>query len=90
MFGLFKKKKKEEKKLELVDLHQNPLNVGDKVESLRYDLGISTLIQQEDSIYYQSDTDGRKVHWTRMIDASTQFQKVKKLDSQGQANKAEQ
>jgi len=90
MFGLFKKKKKEEKKLELLDLYQNQLNIGDKVESLRYDLGISTLINDEDGLYYQSDTDGRKVHWTRMIDASTQFQKVKKLDSLVHTNKAEQ
>lgn len=90
MFGLFKKKQKEEKKLALVDLNQNPIDVGDKVESFRYELGISTLIQMEDGIYYQSDADGRKIHWTRMIDASTQLQKVKKLDSKGHASKAEQ
>ncbi|WP_339816009.1 hypothetical protein [uncultured Imperialibacter sp.] len=82
MFGIFKRKKespRKEKKLELVDLEQQPLAVGDKVESLRYDLGISILIQEEDGLYYQSEASGTKVHWTKMIDASTEFQKVKKV-----------
>lgn len=88
MFSWFKRDKKEPvpKKPDLVDLAQQPLLVGDRVESLRYDLGVSLLIEQEDGIYYQSEKDGRKIHWTRMIDASTQFQKVKKIS----ANTAEQ
>ncbi len=81
MFGWFKRKKKDSapKKPDLVDLAQQPLAVGDRVESLRYDLGVSLLVEMEDGIYYQSEKDGRKIHWTRMIDASTQFQKVKKI-----------
>lgn len=67
-------------------MEQQPLAVGDRVESLRYDLGISVLVEEADGIYYRSEKDGRKIHWTRMIDASTQFQKVKKL----QANTGEQ
>lgn len=88
MFGLFKRKKKEDKPKnpELVDLAQQPLFIGDHVESLRYDLGLCVLTEEEDGIYYQSEKDGRKVHWTRMIDASTEFQKVRKIG----AHKAEQ
>ena len=83
MFGWFKRKKKEAvpKKPDLVDLAQQPLAVGDRVESLRYDLGPSLVVEQEDGIYYESEKDGRKVHWTRMIDASTQFQKVRKIEA---------
>ena len=83
MFGLFKRKKKEDKpkRPELVDLAQQPLSIGDRVESLRYDLGLCVLTEEEDGIYYQSEKDGRKVHWTRMIDASTEFQKVKKVEA---------
>ncbi len=82
MFSFFKRKKDtpKEKKLELTDLNQQPLAVGDKVESLRYDLGTSVLIQEEDGLYYQSEATGAKVHWTKMIDASTECQKVRKLD----------
>lgn len=83
MFGLFKKKKNEprEKKPDLVDLQQQPLAVGDKVESLRYDLGISTIVEEDGGIFYQSEASGQKIHWTKMIDASTQFQKVRKIDA---------
>jgi hypothetical protein len=76
MFGLFKKKKKE---LSLVDLEGNPLNVGDKVESLRYDLGECVLEAPEagPGIDYVSIASGQRVSWVRMIDAATERQKVK-------------
>lgn len=85
MFGLFKRKKDNtprEKKLELTDLNQEPLTVGDRVESLRYDLGPSVIIEEEGQVYYQSEASGVKIHWTKMIDASTQFQKVRKIERQ--------
>jgi len=85
MFFLFKRKKdapKKEKKPELVDLEQQPLAVGDRVESLRYDLGVSVLVQEEDGLYYQSEATGARVHWTKMIDASTEFQKVRKITTE--------
>ncbi|HAN17257.1 MAG: hypothetical protein A2X13_00230 [Bacteroidetes bacterium GWC2_33_15] len=77
MFNLFKKKKR---KIQLKDLNGNPLNVGDKVESLRYELGICTLIESENGFEYQSESTGQKVSYAKMIDAATTFQKVKKLD----------
>jgi len=77
IFNLFKKKKK---KVQLKDLMGNPLLAGDKVESLRYDLGICTIIETENGIEYESQSTGEKVHYARMIDAATTFQKVKKLD----------
>jgi len=56
------------------------LNVGDKVESLRYDLGVCTLIESENGFEYESESTGQKVSYTKMIDAVTTHQKVKKLD----------
>ncbi|OFX83342.1 MAG: hypothetical protein A2W99_11960 [Bacteroidetes bacterium GWF2_33_16] len=76
VFNLFKKKKK---KVQLKDLNGNPLQVGDKVESLRYDLGISTLIETENGFEYESEATGQKVSYARMIDAATTFQKVRKI-----------
>lgn len=77
MFNLFKKKKR---KIPLKDLNGNPLSAGDKVESLRYELGICTLIESENGFEYQSESTGQKVSYAKMIDAATTFQKVKKLD----------
>ena len=79
MFGLFKKKKKA---LSLVDLAGNPLKVGDKVESLRYDLGECVLEEPEAGlgIDYVSTASGQRVSWVRMIDAATERQKVKLIE----------
>lgn len=77
LFGLIKEKKK---KIQLKDLNGNPLSAGDKVESLRYELGICTLIESENGFEYQSESTGQKVSYAKMIDAATTFQKVKKLD----------
>lgn len=77
IFNLFKKKKK---RVQLKDLNGNPLLAGDEVESLRYDLGICTIIETENGFEYESQSTGQKVHYTRMIDAATTFQKVKKLE----------
>jgi len=78
MFGFFKKKK-EPKKPPLVDLNQNPLQDGDMVECLRYEMGLSKVIGTEDGIEYKSIATGKKESWVRMIDASTEFQKVRKV-----------
>lgn len=77
VFNLFKKKKK---RVQLKDLNGNPLIAGDKVESLRYDLGICIIIETENGFEYESQSTGQKVHYARMIDAATTFQKVKKLE----------
>lgn len=80
MFGLFKKRKKSPgERPGLVDMNQQPLAVGDRVEAFRYDLGISTIVEVEGVIYYQSEANGTLVIWVKMIDAATKSQKVKKL-----------
>ena len=80
MFNLFKKKRKEEPNLpELVDLNNLPLQEGDEVESLRYDLGRCRLILSDGSYVYESLTSGERVSWLKMIDAATENQKVKKI-----------
>ena len=79
MFSFFKKKKAP-KKPPLVDLHQNPLQPGDMVDCLRYEMGLSRVVEGPDGIEYESVADGKRVSWLRMIDASTEFQKVKKVD----------
>ena len=53
---------------------------GDEVESLRYDLGKCVLIKEEETFYYESLETGEKISWIKMIDAATEFQKVRKLD----------
>ena len=74
MFGLFKKKKKE---ISLSDLDGNRLKDGDIVLSLRYDLGECRLMKTEDGYDYQSLATEEKVSWLKMIDAATEYQKVK-------------
>ena len=81
MFGFFKRKKKEEEKPspQLIDLNNNPLQEGDIVESLRYELGKCKIIKVEDKFYYESIESGKRVIWVKMIDASNDLQKVKKI-----------
>ena len=73
MFGLFGKKKKT---ISLFDLEGNALKAGDLVQSLRYDLGDCLLEAKEDSFEYVAVNSGERVSWVRMIDASTERQKV--------------
>ena len=80
MFGIFKKKEKSQLP-QLTDLNNNPLAAGDLVEALRYDLGKCKLILEEKTFYYQSLDGDKKVSWLKMIDASTDCQKVKKIDN---------
>jgi hypothetical protein len=75
-FHLFKKNKKKT----LQDMTGAPLLPGDKVESLRYGLGECILLEGENGFEYESLKDGRKVSYTKMIDASTSYQKVRKLN----------
>jgi hypothetical protein len=83
MFGIFGKKRKEEKSApRLADLDQNPLKEGDLVLSLRYDLGKCRIIKSGDDIQYESIETGKRVSWALMIDAATELQKVKKLEDQ--------
>lgn len=76
-FNLFKKNKK---KKQLQDLFGNRIYPGDKVESLRYDLGECILIEGENGYEYESLKTGEKVSYAKMIDAATSYQKVRKLN----------
>ena len=79
MFNLFKKKKKGDDLPNLADIDDNLLQEGDEVEALRYELGRCKLILLEKSYYYESLSSGKQVSWLKMIDASTERQKVKKI-----------
>jgi hypothetical protein len=78
MFNFFKRNKKE-KLPQLTDFYDYPLKAGDIVEALRYDLGKCRLILIEKTYYYESLDSGEQVSWLKMIDASNDRQKVKKL-----------
>jgi hypothetical protein len=83
MFGFFKKKSKpEESKTpppQLADINLFPLQEGDLVEAMRYDLGKCKLVRTEKGYAYESLATGEQVSWLRMVDAITQLQKVKKI-----------
>jgi hypothetical protein len=76
---MFKKKKKDSGPL-MLDLDGKPLQEGDFVESLRYELGKCQIIKKGESFEYDSLETGKSVSWARMIDAATKHQKVRKLD----------
>lgn len=83
MFNFFKKKKAlngKPKLPTLIDLNNQLLTEGDLVEAYRYELGESRVILEDGKYYYESIGNGKKVIWTRMIDAITEKQKVKKID----------
>ena len=79
MFNIFKRKKREDALPSLSDLDGNELQEGDEVEAFRYELGKCKLILIEKSYYYESLDTGKQVVWLKMIDASTERQKVKKI-----------
>ncbi len=76
-FKLFTKKKKRK---QLQDLNGVPLQAGDKVDCLRYEMGESILRDGENGYEYESLKNGQTVSFAKMIDAATSFQKVIKLD----------
>ena len=78
MFNLFKKKAKQSV-VRIEDLDGNALRAGDHVLALRYDLGECTVVSAENGIEYYSVLTGTKIHYAKMIDATTGRQKVKKL-----------
>lgn len=80
MTGLFSSKSGKIK-IQFVDLEGRPLKEGDRVMSLRYDLGECRIINTEEGMVYESISTGNKVNYARMIDAASGYQKVKLLDS---------
>jgi len=80
MFGLFKKKPKEKQPPKLLDLNGNPINDGDKVTSLRYDLGECKVVLEGLIFYYEPLSSGERVSYVKMVDAITENQKVLKIN----------
>jgi hypothetical protein len=81
MVPFFKKSSKKKKQPKLADFDGNPLKEGDVVESLRYEMGKSKLLLTEEGYVYESLESGKRVSWAKMIDASTENQKVRKIES---------
>lgn len=82
MFSFFKSKKPaKEKSAELFDLDHRPIREGDRVLSLRYDMGECRVLRTESGIEYESLSTGLRKSWIYMIDAATELQKVRKLDN---------
>ena len=84
MFNIFRRKNtgnknKKKSRPALADLDGNELQTGDQVLSMRYDLGECVIVESESGVEYESLVSGEKVSWVKMIDASTDRQKVKKI-----------
>ena len=77
--GLFNRKTSKKSDLNFTDLEGIPLKEGDKVLSLRYDLGECIIINTEDGLAYESIEKKTIVTWTKMVDAASKNQKVRKL-----------
>ena len=77
----FFRKKSGSSKLKFVDFDGQPLKEGDIVMSMRYDLGKCRIINTEQGMAYEPLSGGQQVSYIKMIDASTGYQKVKRLES---------
>lgn len=83
MFGFFKRNKSKKIAMpELVDLNNNTIQESDLVTALRYDLGICKVLVLDGKYIYESEDNGEQVSWVKIIDASTDRQKVGKTVSQ--------
>lgn len=76
---LFKRKSSSKSELNFADLDGLPLKEGDKVLSLRYDLGECVIIKTNEGLAYESIKTKEVISWGKMIDAASKNQKVKKL-----------
>ena len=79
MVRLFKKKQKDKSAPQLFDLDGNEIVAGDEVMSYRYELGKAKVELEGVEYFYVSLSSGIKVSYTKMIDAITSYQKVKKI-----------
>ena len=57
--------------IQFVDIDGQPLAEGDRVQSLRYDLGECVIVAVEKGYDYESVETGERVSYLRMIDAAT-------------------
>ncbi len=80
MFSIFRKKKVETTP-QILDLEGQPLQAGDRVTSLRYDLGECEIELDGREYFYKSLSSDQRVSYVRMIDAVTGHQKVRKIDA---------
>ena len=78
MFSLFRKKTTTAGELKFADIDGSPLQEGDLVQAMRYELGRCRIVKTNQRLVYESLEDGRQVSWTKMIDAATRNQKVRK------------
>lgn len=51
--------------------------------SLRYELGECKVLETDTGWMYEAIDGGHQVSWVKMIDASTERQKVKKIEVEG-------
>ncbi len=79
MFGIFKKKPKEKLPPEILDIDGVQILEGDEVLAQRYELGKCIVELEGLQYFYVSKHSGKKVSYTKMIDAITGDQKVKKI-----------
>ena len=79
MFKFFKKKPKEKQPPQLLDMEGQSIEEGDKVESLRYELGKCDVALEGLQFFYISEETGAKVSYVKMVDAVTGNQKVRKI-----------
>ncbi len=77
--GIFKRKTIKKSDVNFVDLDGMPLKEGDKVLSLRYDLGECKIIKTEVGLAYESIEKKTIISWAKMVDAASKNQKVRKL-----------
>jgi len=77
--NIFKKKKSTKAELNFADLDGVPLQVGDRVVSLRYELGECLIINTDEGLAYKSVEKKTVVSWLKMVEAASKNQKVRKL-----------
>ncbi len=82
MFRFLKKKQKKNKSnIDFIDINGEFLKEGDKVFSYRYELGECIIKRCDNGFEYESIENKKKVNWSLMVDAATERQKVKKIES---------
>lgn len=77
--GFFNWKNNKSSAPNFADIDGIPLKEGDKVLSLRYDLGECIIINTEEGLAYESIEKKTIVSWTKMVEAASENQKVRKL-----------
>ncbi len=77
MLRFFKKKPKEKLPPQLLDIDGQLIVEGEEVEALRYELGRCKVELEGLHFFYVSNSSGKKMSYTKMVDAITGNQKEK-------------